>query len=111
MNVLVAFCKEEMDEVVATIQNSGEYVFTAKSLRNLDEGSVEKTRIAFIDEDFDGMQTGWVLAAEIRKTAPLAKIIMVVRTNVTIEKLPLYDSVVGYPATVEELIGELRRKV
>ena len=65
---------------------------------------------ALVDEDFDGPQTGWQLAAKIRQTKHPMKIIMIVRKTPDIELLPLYDVIWGLPYNFEKIKAEFERR-
>ena len=66
-------------------------------------------QFALIDEDFDGLQTGWKLARNIRQTSESVKIVMVVRKNPEHDLMLLYDVTIGFPISEEQLVGEINR--
>ena len=67
-------------------------------------------KIAFIDEDFDGPQTGWRLASMLRRAEFPIKIVMITRKNPKEDFIPLYDITLGFPLDIGELISEINRK-
>lgn len=110
MNILVAVREQELIEVTSVLEDIGEAVSIIKTLSLLDRNVIENINFALVDEDFDGPQTGWILATEIRKAEHSSKIVMIVRKNATHDQLPLYDVTIGFPITVDELIAEIKQK-
>lgn len=110
MNILVAVRQKEAPEIISALEGVGEIVFAIQALSKLDQNLIANINLALIDEDFDGLQTGWVLASEIRGIAHAVKIVMIVRKNPNYDQLHMYDVTIGFPLTVEGLISEVKRK-
>lgn len=64
---------------------------------------------AFVDEDFDGPQTGWRLASKIRQTKRPIRIIMIANKLPDVTLWPLYDVLWGLPFSIEALKVDFER--
>jgi hypothetical protein len=106
---LIAMRNLEILGINAEIQQAGHSCHVINSIVDRLEFP-DDTIMALVDEDFDGLQTGWHLASEIRQTNYPIKIIMMVRKHPDIKLLPLYDVLWGLPFSIEALKAEIERK-
>lgn len=111
MKLLVAIRERETNEFITTLNRLGGNFFLLKKLSplTLNSSEVKDIHVALIDEDFDGPETGWVLASSLRK-ADNYKIVMIVRSNPTSDKIPLYDTILSYPISESELLNMIKDK-
>ena len=109
MKILLAVRESEKKEIVSVLQSQELQFYVVDQLPSLTEIAGD-FQFALIDEDFDGLQTGWTLARIIRQTGRSIKIVMIVRKNPERDLISLYDMTLGFPISEEELIGEIHRK-
>ena len=106
---LIAMQDLEILDIHAALQQAGYSCHAINSIVDRLEIPAD-TIMAFVDEDFDGLQTGWHLASKIRQTKYPIKIIMLVRKNPDLELLALYDVLWGLPFSIDALKAEIERK-
>ena len=80
MKILLAVRQEEKSKIILVLQKTQVLVEIVDTLSDF-EKVTETFELSLIDEDFDGIQTGWQLASKIRNQPPSSKIVMIVRNN------------------------------
>ncbi len=112
MNILLAISKQDEQSIASVLrgtrgaEHSLNFLDTQSSL---EEAVGNNIQLALIDEDFNGLQTGWELATHIRQYIPQAKIVMIVRKNPSLDLKLLYDVTLRFPIGEDELIKECQR--
>jgi hypothetical protein len=109
MKILLAVRESEKDKFISVLQKSELRFHVLDQLPDF-ANSVGDFQFALIDEDFAGLQTGWILAQNIRNTGHSIKIVMIVRKNPEPDLISLYDVTFGFPVSEEEIIGEIKRQ-
>lgn len=118
--ILVATRLQERDAIVSAIQSESYALSIVDSLPEAVEHlNTIATKLAVIDEDFDGAGTGWLLAKDIREHHDKQmKIIMLVRGSyhqyVDAEsKQFIYnvDWIKRYPFSKDEIAEEVQRRL
>jgi hypothetical protein len=111
--ILIAFRCQTKDEVLKIFQDTPYSLVVIDSLSQKISLAV-KSSIAFIDEDFDGIDSGWVLASKLRKSETRVKIVMLVSRNFREyqdSKFKLnYDWIMRYSTlSAEQIFSEIER--
>jgi DNA-binding NtrC family response regulator len=114
--ILLAARPQEREILRSVIQKSTHMLIITGSLGEVIAHLSEmQIQIAVIDEDFDGLGTGWMLAESIRRhLASSVKIIMLVRGRPhkyykSKEFEGKFDWVMSFPISDEQLLHELER--
>jgi len=107
---LIAVKNSERFDTADVLQLAGYSFYVISSINDRLEIPAD-TIMAFVDEDFDGPQTGWHLASKMRQTNQPVKIVMLARKNPDIELSPLYDVVWGLPFNFEALKADFERQL
>lgn len=108
MKILVAVRESERHEIISILRKMALPFYPLTTLSNIAEIASD-VQLTLIDEDFDGLQTGWKLARSIKQTGHSIKIVMIVRRNPEHNLISLYDVTMGFPISEEQLVGEINR--
>lgn len=111
--ILIAFRSQTKEEVLKILQDTPYSLVVIDSLSQKISPDV-KDAIAFIDEDFDGIDSGWALASRLREAENRVKIVMLVNRNFREyqdSKFKLYYDWIMRHSTlsVEQIISEIER--
>ena len=111
--ILLAFRSQNKKDVLKIFRDTRYSLVVIDSLDQKISPAI-KVDIAFIDEDFDGTDSGWVLASRMREAENKVKIVMLVNRNFREyqeSKFKLYyDWIMRYSTlSAEQIFSEIER--